>query len=64
MDGKTLRREKQKIAVKGWGEFPVIKTLPDDPEWEAVEKKIAEHCARNLPPFEESEHPPGQTPAT
>lgn len=33
--------------------IPIIKDLPDDPEWEKTEEKIARHCIKNLPPFEE-----------
>jgi len=33
--------------------LPDIKKLPRDPEWEAVEERIAAHSVKNLPPFEE-----------
>lgn len=33
--------------------LPVIDTLPSDPEWEAVEHKIVQHCVKHLAPFEE-----------
>jgi hypothetical protein len=33
--------------------IPLIDRLPDDPEWERTELAIAQHCAKNLPPFEE-----------
>lgn len=29
-----------------------VKELPKDPEWEAIEIKIADYCSRNLPPPE------------
>jgi hypothetical protein len=29
--------------------LPIIKDLPDDPEWEEVENKIGRHIARRLP---------------
>ena len=33
--------------------LPDVKRLPDDPEWEAVEAKLAKHASKHLPPFEE-----------
>ena len=33
--------------------FPDVAHLPDDPEWEAIEQRMAEHHYKNLPPFEE-----------
>jgi hypothetical protein len=33
--------------------LPRLKTLPDDPEWEALEKRMVKHNNRKLPPFEE-----------
>jgi hypothetical protein len=33
--------------------LPIIKELPHDPEWEAIELRIAKHNIRKLPPFEE-----------
>jgi hypothetical protein len=33
--------------------IPAIKKLSDDPDWEAVERKIADHTSRKVPPFEE-----------
>ena len=32
--------------------IPVISRLPDDPEWQALEVKAAEHAAQTLPPPE------------
>jgi hypothetical protein len=33
--------------------IPVIDKLPDDPEWEALERKMADHTFKNLPRFQE-----------
>jgi hypothetical protein len=33
--------------------FPIVKDLPRDPEWEAIEKRMVKHNNRKLPPFEE-----------
>ena len=33
--------------------FPKIEHLPDDPEWEEIEKRMVAHNNRKLPPFEE-----------
>ena len=33
--------------------IPAIHKLADDPAWEAVERKIADHTSRKLPKFEE-----------
>ena len=33
--------------------IPIIKELPADPEWEAIEAKITTHCNRKIAPFEE-----------
>jgi len=33
--------------------LPDVKTLPDDPEREKIEMRMAEHLFKNLPPFEE-----------
>jgi hypothetical protein len=33
--------------------FPTIIELPDDPEWEETERRIAAHLNEKLPPFEE-----------
>ena len=33
--------------------IPIIKELPSDPEWEAVEAKFTAHCNRKVAPFEE-----------
>ena len=33
--------------------LPDVKHLPDDPEWEAVERRLAQHASKHLPPFEE-----------
>ena len=33
--------------------IPAIHKLPDDPEWEAIERKMADHTSKKVPPFEE-----------
>jgi hypothetical protein len=33
--------------------IPIIKELPSDPDWEAVEAKLTAHCNRKVAPFEE-----------
>lgn len=33
--------------------IPVIKELPRDPEWEAVEARLTAHSNRKVEPFEE-----------
>ncbi|MDB6040372.1 MAG: hypothetical protein JWM99_4213 [Verrucomicrobiales bacterium] len=33
--------------------FPLIRELPSDPEWEAIEKRMVKRNNRKLPPFEE-----------
>jgi len=40
------------IRVKTIDLVPDIKELPRDPEWEAIESKIATRGCRNLPPPE------------
>lgn len=30
-----------------------IEKLPDDPEWEAFERRVAEHTSKRVPAFEE-----------
>jgi hypothetical protein len=33
--------------------LPDVKQLPDDPEWDKIEARMAKHHFKNLPPFEE-----------
>jgi len=33
--------------------FPKIERLPDDPEWEEIERRMVAHNNKKLPPFEE-----------
>jgi hypothetical protein len=33
--------------------FPLIRELPGDPDWEAIEKRMVKRNNRKLPPFEE-----------
>jgi hypothetical protein len=33
--------------------LPCLKNLPDDPEWEAIELRMAKHNNRKLPRFQE-----------
>ena len=33
--------------------WPDVAHLPDDPEWEAIERRMVEHNNKNLAPFEE-----------
>jgi len=33
--------------------IPIIKGLPNDPEWEAVEARLTAHSNRKVAPFEE-----------
>ncbi len=33
--------------------LPDVKQLPDDPEWDKLEARMAAHSFKNLPPFEE-----------
>ncbi len=33
--------------------LPDVKTLPDDPEWQAIESRMVAHSNKNLAPFEE-----------
>jgi len=33
--------------------LPLIEQLPEDPEWEAIERRMVAHNNRRLPPFEE-----------
>jgi hypothetical protein len=33
--------------------FPLIKDLPGEAGWEAIEKRMVKHNNRKLPPFEE-----------
>ena len=33
--------------------IPVIDRLPEDPVWEAIEKRMAERAWKQMPPFEE-----------
>ena len=46
---KRRRPQKSVVMVA----IPVIKDLPRDPAWEAVEAKITRHCNRRVAPFEE-----------
>ncbi|HXI72589.1 MAG TPA: hypothetical protein VNN22_19785 [Verrucomicrobiae bacterium] len=45
---KRHKPDKEFIVVL----FPDVPHLPDDPEWEATERRIVEHNNKNLPPFE------------
>ncbi|HUZ07621.1 MAG TPA: hypothetical protein VMV89_09055 [Candidatus Paceibacterota bacterium] len=51
-DTWVVHRQKPSKKIK-MITIPIITELPDDPEWEKVEEKIARHSAENLPPFEE-----------
>lgn len=33
--------------------MPDVKNLPDDPQWEAIEQRMAEHLSKKVPAFEE-----------
>jgi hypothetical protein len=44
------RRPKTDMVVVA---LPIVKDLPLDAEWEAIEKRMAKHIYRKLPPFEE-----------
>jgi hypothetical protein len=33
--------------------LPCIKKLPDDPEWESIERRMVQHNNKKLPRFEE-----------
>lgn len=46
---KRLVRTKEVVMVP----FPKIKRLPDDPEWEEIERRMVAHNNKKLPPFEE-----------
>jgi hypothetical protein len=46
---KRHRPQKDFVMVA----IPIIKELPGDPEWEAVEAKLTAHCNRKVTPFEE-----------
>ena len=46
---KRHRPQKNVIMVA----IPIVKDLPSDPEWEAVEAKLTAHCNRKVAPFEE-----------
>lgn len=46
---KLAKPSKVRMAVL----LPDVKHLPDDPEWEKIEAKMAEYTFKNLPPFEE-----------
>ena len=43
-------KPKSKIVMVA---FPKVETLPVDPDWEKIEKRMAIHNNKNLPPFEE-----------
>ncbi len=43
-----LVQRRRKIDVK-IARIPIIKHLPDDPEWEEIENRIGRHIARRLP---------------
>jgi hypothetical protein len=47
-DTWLLRRVRPERSVK-MVPIPVIKHLPDDPEWEKVEAALARHAASKLP---------------
>ena len=51
-DTFLVQRVKPKAAVKLLA-IPIIKDLPDDPEWEKKEAKFARHLFKRLPKFEE-----------
>jgi hypothetical protein len=42
------------IMAMGMVPFPTIKRLPDDPEWEEIERRMVAHNNKMLPPFEEA----------
>ena len=46
---KRHRPQKNVIMVA----IPIIKGLPNDPEWEAVEARLTAHSNRKVAPFEE-----------
>jgi hypothetical protein len=46
---KRLRPRRNVIMVA----IPIVKELPSDPEWEAVETKLTAHCNRKVAPIEE-----------
>lgn len=46
---KRHRPQKNVIMVA----IPIIKELPSDPEWEAVEAKLTAHCNRTVAPIDE-----------
>jgi hypothetical protein len=46
---KRHRPQKNVIMVA----IPIVKELPNDPEWEAVEARLTAHSNRKVAPFEE-----------
>ncbi len=46
---KRHRPQKNVVMVA----IPIIKKLPSDPEWEAIEARLTAHCNRKVAPFEE-----------
>ncbi len=46
----TRQRAARGIVIVG---LPCIERLPDDPEWEALERRMVKHNNKKLPPFEE-----------
>ena len=46
---KRQRPAKKLIMVA----FPKIERLPDDPEWEKIERRMVAHNNKKLAPFEE-----------
>lgn len=54
LDGDTWVIKRQR-ATKGYKVviFAGVKKLRDDPDWEKMELRMAEHAFQNLPPLEE-----------
>jgi hypothetical protein len=46
---KRLTPTKELVMVP----FPKIERLPDDPEWEEIERRMVAQNNKKLPPFEE-----------
>lgn len=46
----TRQKPKTDLVVVA---LPTIKELPSDPQWEAIERRMAKHNNRKLPRFEE-----------
>ncbi len=46
----TRQRPATGIVIVG---LPCLQNLPDDPEWEAIERRMVKHNNQKLPPFDE-----------